>query len=97
MSLLTYFIFVYLKLKVNLVYYYTYLMAFFSRTAWISWYHKGRTILDFNEAEMTGWHWHQLSHMQIIYTLLQADNHTSISSLMLYESGALPDAQRTVW
>jgi len=24
---------------------------------------------------MMGWQWHQLDHMQIIYTLLQTDNH----------------------
>jgi len=26
---------------------------------------------------MTGWQWHQLDHMQIVYTPLQADNHTT--------------------
>jgi len=31
--------------------------------------------------EMTRWQWHQLYHMQIICTLLQADNYTSTSSL----------------
>ena len=31
--------------------------------------------------EMTRWQWHQLYHMQIISTLLQADNYTSTSSL----------------
>jgi len=46
-------------------------MAFFSRTAWVSQQQKGRTILDFTEQEMIGWQWHQLDHMQIIYTSLQ--------------------------
>jgi len=31
--------------------------------------------------EVMGWQWHQLDHMQIIYTSLQTDNHTSTSSL----------------
>jgi len=30
---------------------------------------------------MTGWQWHQLDHMQIIYNLLQTDNYASTSSL----------------
>jgi len=33
--------------------------------------------------EMMGWQWHQLDHMQIIYTSLQTDNHASTSSLFL--------------
>ena len=32
---------------------------------------EGLTILDFAEAEMIGWQWYQLNHMQIICTLLQ--------------------------
>ena len=32
---------------------------------------EGQTILDFAEADMTGWQWHQLNHMQAICTLLQ--------------------------
>jgi len=55
--------------------------GFFSRTTWVSWYQKGRAILDFNEARDDGWQWHQLHHVQIICTLLQRDNHTSTSSL----------------
>jgi len=31
--------------------------------------------------QMMGWQWHQLGHMQIIFTSLQADNHASNSSL----------------
>jgi len=46
--------------------------------------------------EMMGWHWHQLDHMQIIFTSLQTDNHASTSSLNFYWTGALPDAQPTV-
>jgi len=44
--------------------------------------------------EMMGWHWHQLDHMQTIYTSLQTDNHaSSTSSLNFYSPDALPDAQ----
>ena len=32
--------------------------------------------------EMMGWQWHQLDHTQIICTLLQSDNHASISLLI---------------
>jgi len=47
--------------------------------------------------EMMGWQWHQLDHMQIICTSLQADYHASISSLnFFYRLDALPDAQPTV-
>jgi len=41
--------------------------GFFSRTTWASWYQKGKTSLDLNEArndEALGWQWHQLDHMQ---------------------------------
>jgi len=34
--------------------------------------------------ERMGWQWHQLDHMQIIYTSLQTDNHISTSSLSFY-------------
>jgi len=37
----------------------------------------------------------QLDHMQIIYTLLQADNHISTSPLSFYRPDALPAAQPT--
>jgi len=63
-------------------YYYTRLI--FSRTNWISWYQKGKTSLDSNEARddgVWGWQWHQLDHTQKICTSLQTDNHTNISSL----------------
>jgi len=42
-----------------------------------------------------GWHWHQLDHVQVICTLLQADNHSSTSSLTFYRTDALPAAQPT--
>jgi len=37
--------------------------------------------------QMTGWQWHQLDHMQIICTSLQADNHASTSSLKFLQVG----------
>jgi len=47
--------------------------------------------------EMIGWQWHQLDYMQIICTLLQTDNHASVSSLdIFFRPYALPDAQPTV-
>jgi len=45
--------------------------------------------------EMMGWQWHQLDHMQIICTLLQADNHTSTSSLIFIDQMIfLPPSQQ---
>jgi len=44
-----------------------------------------------------GMQWHQLYHMQTIYTSLQTDNHTNTPSLNFYRPGALflrPDQQR---
>jgi len=45
---------------------------------------------------MMGWQWHQVDHMQIIYTLLQTENTTSILSLNFYRPDALPNTQPTV-
>jgi len=42
---------------------------------------------------MMGWQWHQLDHMQIICTSLQADNQASTSSISFYRLDALPAAQ----
>ena len=33
-----------------------------------------------HSAEMMGWQWHQLDHMQVICTVLQRADHTSTSS-----------------
>ena len=63
--------------------------GFFSRTTWASWYQKGKTSLNLNEArndEALGWQWHQLGHMQTNCTLLQTDNHTNTSSLNFYRA-----------
>ena len=74
-------------------------IGFFSSTAWVSQYKKGKTTTDLNEARddgVWGWQWHQLDHMQTICTLLQTDNHTNTSSLNFYRPDALPDTQPTV-
>ena len=61
------------------------LNSIFSRTAWVSWYQKGKTSLDLNEARDDGvWG----------CTLLQTDNHIN-TSLNFYRLDALPDAQPT--
>ena len=68
----------------------------FSRTTWVSWYQKGETSLDLNEAReggVLGWQRHQLDHMQTICTSLPTDNHTNTSSLNFYRPHALPDIQ----
>jgi len=71
----------------------------FSRTTWVSWYHKGKTSLDLNDTrddEVCGRQWHQLDHMQTTCTSLQTDNHTNTSSVNFYRVDALPDARPTV-
>jgi len=39
------------------------------------------------------WQWHQLDHMQIIFNLLQTDNHASTSSLSFHRPDTLSAAQ----
>jgi len=46
------------------------------------------------EQEMMGWQWHQLDHMQIIFTSLQTDNHASTSPLSFYRPDAPPAAKQ---
>jgi len=51
-----------------------------------SWYQKGKTSLDLNEARDNGflrWQWRQLDHMQTICTSLQTDNQTNTPSQFL--------------
>jgi len=52
--------------------------------------------LDFTEARDSEWQWHQLGHMQTIYTSLKTDNHASTPPLVFYRPDALPAAQPTV-
>ena len=71
----------------------------FSRTTWVSWYQKGKTSLDLNEAKedgVVGWQSHKLDHMQTICTLSVCPHNTNTSSLNFYRPDALPDAQPTV-
>jgi len=51
-------------------------------------YQKGKTNLDFIEAEArdSEWQWHQLDHMQVC-TSLQTDNHASTSTLSFLQAG----------
>ena len=42
----------------------------------MSWYQKGKTNLDFDEARDSEWQWHLLGRMQVC-TSLQTDNHAS--------------------
>ena len=78
-------------------YYYTTLLhpfkGLFSRTTCVSWYQKGKIILDLNEAR-DDWvwrrQWHQLDHIQIVCTALQTDNHTNMSSVNFYRPDAIP-------
>jgi len=45
--------------------------------------------------EMMGWQWHQLDHIQIICTSLQADNHASTSPLSFYRPAKCPSCHPT--
>jgi len=60
-----------------------------SRITRASWYQKGKTNLNFNDARDGEWHWHQLGNMQIC-TLLLTDNHT-----ITHHSLFLPPNQST--
>ena len=63
-----------------------------SGTTQVSRYQKGKTNLDFTEAQDSEWQWHQLGHMQVC-TSLQTDNHASTPLLCFYRPDALPAAQ----
>jgi len=75
--------------------YFIRLTAFYCRTTWVGWQQKGKPFWILLEQEMLGWQWHQLDHMQIIFTLLQTDNHATTSPLCSYSPDALPAAQPT--
>ena len=53
------------------------------------------TILDYAEAEMMGWQWHQLNHMQAIHTLLQMKTTPAPHQSDFYRPHALPDTLPT--
>jgi len=52
-----------------------------SGTTPVSWYQKGKTNLEFNEARDSEWQWHQLGHMQVC-TSFQTDKHASTPPLV---------------
>ena len=52
-------------------------------------------ILDFAEADMTGWQWHQLNHMQAICTLLHKITMPTPHHSVFCGPDALPDARTT--
>jgi len=58
----------------------------FPGTTRVSRYQKGETILDFTEARVSEWQWHQLGHMQVC-TSLQTDNHVSTPPLSFLQAG----------
>jgi len=50
--------------------------------------------LDFTEARVSEWQWHQLGHM-LVCILLQTDNHASTPITVFYRPDTLPAAQPT--
>jgi len=71
------------------IYIYTHTHPFnglFSGTTQVSWYQKGKTNLNFNEARDSEWQWHQLGHMQVCISL-QTDNHGSTPPLCFLQAG----------
>ena len=66
--------------------YYITFNGLFSRTTWVSRHQKGKPFWILLEQEMMGWQWHQLDHVQIIFTLLQTDNHASTVSLTFLQA-----------
>ena len=62
-----------------------------SGTSRVSRYQKGKTNMDFTEARVGEWQWHQLGHMQVC-TSLQADSHVSTPPLSFLQAGCPPDA-----
>jgi len=51
----------------------------------VSWYQKGKIKLDFTEARISEWQWHQLGHVQVC-TSLQTDNNTSTPPLSFLQA-----------
>jgi len=70
----------------------------------VSWYKKGKTSLDFTEAEDSEWQWYQLGHMQVCTSLhastpplsfLQAGCPSCHPPSFFYRPDALPATQPT--
>jgi len=62
------------------------LTALFPGLPQVSQYQKSKTNLDFTEARVTEWQWHQLGRMQVC-TSLQTDNHASTPPLSFLKAG----------
>ena len=60
----------------------------FSGTTRVSRYQRGKTNLDFTEARMSEWQWHQLGNMQVC-TSLQTENHACTPPLKVFR-GRMP-------
>ena len=58
-----------------------------SRKTWVCQHQKGKPFWILMKLRMMGWHWHQLYHMQIIFTLLKTYNHASPSPLSFLRAG----------
>ena len=58
----------------------------FSATTGVSRYQKGKTYLDFTEAKVSEWQWHQRGHMQVCISL-QTDNRASTPPLSFLQAG----------
>ena len=56
---------------------------------------EGETILDIVDADMMGWQWHQLNHMQAICTSLQKITMPAPHQSDFCGLDALPDTQPT--
>ena len=83
--------------QVVLVYQFTHTHPYkgpFSGTTRVSRYQKGKTNLDFTEAQDSEWQWHQLGHMQVC-TSLQTDNHASTPPLSFLQAGCPSCCQPT--
>ena len=65
-------------------------------TTWVSQHQKCKPFWILLEKDMMGWQWHQLDHMQIIFTSLQTDHHASTSPLRVYRQDDLLAAHPTV-
>jgi len=68
--------------------------AFFSRTTWVSRHQKGKPFWILLEQVMMGWQWHQLDHMQIIYTSLQTNTPAPHHSVFTGRMAFLPPNQQ---
>ena len=67
----------------------------FSRTTWVSRHQNGKQFWILMKQDMMEWQWHQLDHMQIIYTLFKTDNHASTSSLNFLQAGCCSSRRQT--